>query len=274
MRQWALLISKACLILILMLVPVAAQAVDWTEGFEYANDAAMRAVWSASQTDCTWGGPTPSSTRAHTGAKSDKQTYRGVVGTDVGAGGCYMTRDPTARSEQLYARWWMYLDAFTTGGGVGTKITRHEDTLPGYPGVWWNISVSGYALQAHIEGIILDGGTQDTAVVSGGVIPQNQWVCMETYLAMGTPGVDDGTVRAWINGTQVINKTNQRMRAATLNQQNGPNVKFGRVKLYTQHGLGVIYYDDYAVSRDARIGCPAGGSDTTAPATPTGWLLQ
>ena len=40
--------------------------------------------------------------------------------------------------------------------------------------------------------------------------------------------------------------------------------------------MGIIYYDDYAVSRDARIGCNGSPalSDTTPPATPSGFTAR
>ena len=244
---------------VLSLIPISSYAVvDWEEGFEYANDAAFGAVWKHS---CL-GDPGISTLRPHRGSKSARQDF-------TTPGGCFMVRPLDARSDQLYTRWYMYMENFTVNS-VGTKITRHEDSLPGYPGIWWAMLWGQPNMTANVEGIILDNGTQNTQNVSGGAIPQNQWVCIETYLSMGTPGVDDGIVRAWINGTQVMNKTNQRMRSATLNQRNGPDVKFGRVKMYTQLGYGVYYIDDYAVSRDARIGCTASPSgDTRAPLAPS-----
>jgi hypothetical protein len=71
---------------------------------------------------------------------------------------------------------------------------------------------------------------------------------------MSTPGLADGVIQQWINGVQTMDVTNQRMRGVTLTRQNSPTAQFHFVRLYTQHGVGTIYYDDYAVSRDARIG--------------------
>lgn len=251
---------------ILSLIPISSYAVvDWEEGSEYANDAAFGAVWEYS---CL-GNPGISSLRPHSGAKSTRQVFRGVSGVDPGAGGCFMIRPMNGRSDTVYTRWYMYMENFTVNS-IGTKITRHEDTIPGYPGIWWVMLSGTPNISAAVEGVILNNGTQGTETVYGGAIPQNQWVCVETFLSMGTPGVSDGIVRAWVNGVQVLNKTNQRMRSATLNQRNGPDVKFGRVKMYTQHGLGVYYIDDYAVSRDARIGCTASPSgDRQAPHAPS-----
>ncbi len=252
---------------VLSLLPMPSYAVvDWTEGYEYANDAAFGAIWEYS---CL-GNPGISILRPYSGAKSARQVFRGSAGIDPGAGGCFMTRPMNGRSDTVYTRWYMYMENFTVNH-IGTKISRHEDTLPGYPGIWWSMPFGVPRLAAGIEGVIRDNGVLDTDVVyADSLVPQNQWVCIETYLSMGTPGVDNGIVRAWINGTQVMNKTNQRMRQAILNQRNGPDVKFGRIKMYTQHGVGTIYIDDYAVSPDARIGCASASipGDTTRPAQP------
>jgi len=263
----ALLLSLVVTV-VLSLLPISSHAtVDWTEGYEYASQAAMEAIWT---TSCP-GSTTiisPSTTRFQSGSRSLKETFTGQTG-DPGHAECYIARVFNAPTETLYTRWYMYMDNFTVNW-TGTKVTRHEE-LGAYPGIWWVMKFGSSTLSADIEGIIKNDGSQGTETVYGGSIPQNKWVCVETQLTMSTPGVDNGIVRQWIEGVQTINKTNQRMRAATLTLKNSPTAKFTRVKLYTQLGQGVIYYDNYAVSRDARIGCsgtPTG--DTTPPAPPTG----
>lgn len=264
-----LLILSMVATAIFSLLPISSHAaVDWNERFEYASDTEFGTVWSKS---CL-GNPGISTARPFTGAKSAKEVFRGAVGVDLGAGGCFMDRKLPARSNTLYTRFYMYMENFTVNS-TGTKITRHEDSVAGYPGFWWGMLFGQPNLVVSVEGIISNSGVLITENIQGGPIPQNQWVCIETRITMSTPGVDNGIVQAWINGTQVMNKTNQRMRSATLNQRNGPNVQIGQAKLYTQHGIGTIYYDDYAVSRDARIGCSGGGSttgDLTPPSVPTG----
>ncbi len=247
--------------------------VDWNDGFEYANDASMRQIWEASQPDCTYGGPTPSADRAFTGLKSAKLTYRGSVGKDPGSGGCFITRYLPIFSDTLYTRFYIYMDHFAVDS-VQTKMTLQG---PGnaYPSFWWSMNWGAPVLGINVQGIILDDGTLSTVNLFGGAIPQNQWACVELRLTMSSPGVDNGIVQAWINGVQSINKTDQRMRAATLNQLNSPTAQFQFARLYTQHGHGNIYYDDYAVSRDARIGCigsPVG--DRQAPRAPSNFSFR
>jgi hypothetical protein len=257
---------------VLSLFPISAHAtVDWTEGFEYASDTAFSAVWDSS---CL-GNPGISTDRAFSGSKSVKLVYQGIAGVDPGAGGCFVDRYLPAMSDTLYTRFYMYMDNFTVNS-VGTKVTLQGQN-GAYPGFWWEFPNGASSMGVYVQGIILDNGVQDTVIVYGGTIPQNQWVCVELRLTMSTPGVDNGIMQQWINGTQTMNVTNQRMRAATLNQLNSPSAQFQFVRLYTQHGWGTIYYDDYAVSRDARIGCsgsPAPTGNTTPPAPPTGLVVR
>ena len=252
----------------------AAATIDWNDGFEYANQTALEAVWVSS---CP-GVSTiigPSTTRAFSGSRSLKEHFGGH---DVWS--CFIDRNLNGSGTTLYSRYYMYMDNFTVDS-TSTKITLSGEACC-YPSFWWVMMFGSPVLSVAVQGIILDSGVLDTVTVFGGAIPQNQWVCIETRLTMSSPGVDNGIVQAWINGTQVINKTTQRMRGATLNQGNSPSATFRFVRLYTQNGVGDIYYDDYAVSRDARIGCgstpPPPPVDTTPPAVPTGlsvaWLVE
>ncbi len=104
----------------------------------------------------------------------------------------------------------------------------------------------------------------------------NQWACLEAEVRMNTPGVSNGVVRQWVNNTLGTNSTSLFLRGATDDGQgNGPNSHISAISTYRQHGVGTIYYDDYAASRDARIGCgsaplPLPPVDTQAPTAPTG----
>ncbi|MEP6933757.1 MAG: hypothetical protein ABI988_07450 [Nitrospirota bacterium] len=260
------LVIETVLLCVFWVMPAHA-TVDWNESFEYANDAAFGVVWDHS---CL-GNPGISTTRAHSGTKSAKLHYTGQVGVDPGAGGCFMDRPLLGKSDTLYTRFWVYLDNFVVNG-TGTKVTLQGPFFPGrYPSFWWELFNGAAVMSVEVQGIILDNGSLDSQRVFGGsTVPQNQWACVELRATMSTPGMDNGILQVWTNGTQTMNKTNQRMRAATLNQLNSPTAQFDGVRLYTQHGVGDIYYDEYAVSRDARIGCtgsPAG--DIQAPLPPS-----
>lgn len=270
MRTLKGLVNGVVLLCVFWVMPVHA-TVDWQDGFEYANDAALGTVWTYS---CL-GNPGVSSLRPFSGSKSLRLVYTGHVGPDPGAGGCFIDRNLNGPSETLYTRIMVYAENFTYDQSVGTKL-QHSGEHCCYPSFWWNMPFGSGNLGLSIQGIILDNGAIDTVQVNGGGnIPQNQWVCMETRITMSTPGVDNGIVQSWINGVQGINITNQRLRAAMLNQKNNPTAAFRLVRLYTQHGRGVIYYDDFAVSRDARIGCtgfPPG--DIQAPRAPSNFSFR
>ena len=268
MRTLKGLVIGVVLFCVFLAMPAYA-TVDWDESFEYANDTAFGVVWDHS---CL-GNPGISTVRAHSGTKSIRLRYNGTAGHDPGAGGCFMDR-PHAASDTLYMRMWMFMDNFTVNP-VGTKV-QAQGPNGLYPSFWWVMPFGNPTLAVGVQGIILDNGAQDSETVYGGSIPQNQWVCIEIRLTMSSPGVDNGIMQAWINNKPVMNKTNQRMRAATLNQFNSPTAQFQNIRIYTQHGVGDIYYDELAVSRDARIGCsgsPQAG-DTTAPGHPVGLIVR
>ena len=267
------LIMTAGLLLVQILPSHA--TVDWTDGFEYSSYFAMNPnPWQSScPTDDTVLFPTTE--RKFSGSKSLKMVFRGQQGTSTrlatpGYKSCFITRNFNAPSETVFTRWYMYMENFAINN-TSTKVTRVE--MAGVqPGIWWLFMFGSPVLAASVEGIVNNAGQIATETVYGGTLPQNQWVCVETQQTMSTPGVDNGIVRQWINGTQTLNKTNQRMRSATVVGSNGPNGKFQTIKIYVQDGLGNMYLDDYAVSRDARIGCSGStpSSDTTAPQPPTG----
>ena len=261
-NKW-LLIFSLFVTAVLSLLPISSHAtVDWNDGFEYANDASFAAVW---ETSCL-GNPGISTSRDFTGAKSLRLVYHGTVGVDPGAGGCFVDRYLPALSDTVYIRTYVYLDNFTVDS-VGTKMIFVGQS-GSYPNFWWQMfgGISNFNLS--ISSLV----PTSFNIGGGPPIPQNQWACLEGRITMNTPGVANGIIQSWVNGVQVTNRTNLLLRNATLTQKNGPNSRLQFVQLYTQHGRGVIYYDDFTVSRGARIGCsgsaPAG--DTTAPQSPTG----
>ena len=240
--------------------------IDWEDGFEYANDAALGAVWSYS---CL-GNPGVSTERPHSGSKSLKLVYRGKVGVDPGAGGCFIDRSLTAASDTAYFRMWTWQENFQADS-VGTKMIQFAQNST-YPNFWWEMALSNEAMMMAVTSSSPPGSSNIFASVT---IPQNQWVCLEGRITMNTPGVANGIIQSWVNGTQSINRTDVLLRNATLANFNGPNSRMAFTRLYVQHGVGTIYYDDYAVSRDARIGCtesPLG--DRQAPRAPSGFSFR
>lgn len=260
------------LALLLCLLPVSAQAtVDWDEGFEYASNTAMSVVWPSS-----WGANgcpgviDVSTTQVHSGSKSIKMTYNGVEPPNMT---CFISRYLNAISDTVYGRIWIYLNNFTPND-VATKMIQLAE-YNSYPNFWW-ATITTTAIKM---GVTNDGNGFTTYTQNGSdVLPQNQWTCLEFQITMNTPGQANGILRTWKNGstTPGMNVTNGQWRGTTLNGFNGPNSNMQFTNFYVQHGSGVIYYDDYAVSRDARIGCGSVIStlDTTPPNPVAGFAVR
>ncbi len=264
-NTWPLIASLSIAVRLLLFGIPSHAAVDWDEGFEYATNDAMDAVWSSS---CPGNGVIlfPSTDRAHTGSKSLKEIFRGhqAIGGQSATPGyqsCYKDRNLSApTTTTLYSRFWIYMDNFTVDATT-TKLTLQPAyASDSYTSMWWGMMWGQPQFDVSVQ-----KSTGDTEVLYGGFIPQNQWVCLET-----TPGQNNGIVQNWINGALGVNRSDVRM------DQAGQQSVFRAVRLYTQDGMGTIYYDDYAVSRDARIGCNGSPtpSDTTPPATPSGFTAR
>ena len=269
--------------------------IDWEEGFEtYANSQAMldQGLWGASSCNAAAldGVMTPSTIRKHSGSKSLREIFSGLGGTLHGQ--CFFDgRQLSSPSNVLYTRFWMYMTGvggtgtFTVEPSTGTKVMRHDTN--GLTSNWWGMPFGNPVIGVGVQAILLYCGqvtdpgagcptpkpTIDTQLRYGNVVlPMNTWFCVETEERVSTPGLDDGVIGSWITlptgTTQQFRYTNQRLR------QVGDNSQYYNIRLYTQVGLGEIFYDDIATSRDARIGC--GGTppipDTTPPpvvGTPT-----
>ena len=45
-----------------------------------------------------------------------------------------------------------------------------------------------------------------------GLLTDNRWYCIEQYVKMNTPAVNDGVLRAWVDGRLAFEKTDLRFR--------------------------------------------------------------
>ena len=242
---------------ILSLLPLSSHAtVDWNDGFEYTSNTALKAAWFSSCTAALHTGIMETSTaRAYRGSRSLKLTYIGLNPPQT----CFMDRShPTTGT--IYTRIYVFLDGFR-GADVGSKMFFYGENK--YPNFWTEFIGSANTFMLQMQGAVLTGASSQP---KSGTIPTGRWVCIEQRLTMNTPGVANGIYQTWVDGAQRHNLTNLLIQNASSDTK----LKFTR--LYRQHGFGAIYLDDYAISRDARIGCsgstPAG--DTSAPQPPTG----
>ena len=251
--------------LLLWAAPVQA-TVDISDGFEYADNTAMLNVWSSSCLPSVTGVIDVSSTRAHSGSKSLKVTYP----PPDSEGGCFMDRNLSAPTDNFYMRGWIFLDGFSNNTGVLTKMwfAGQGNSYPNF----WSGSFSG----APNWGNVISGDPANGTNLFGGSIPSGQWVCVEERISMNTPGVANGVIQHWVNGVLVLDRQNLLLRNAVLSNFNGPNSQIAFIRTYRQHGVGTIYYDDYAASRDARIGCSGSipTADTTPPTIPIGLQVR
>ena len=86
-----------------------------------------------------------------------------------------------------------------------------------------------------------------------------------SYIKANTgDGATNGVLEMFIDGVQTMGYNNLPFFTRAV-------VDYTRVREYAQFGFGDRYVDDVAVG-DTRIGC--GGSDSTAPAAPTGVIIQ
>jgi len=203
-----------------------------------------------------------SSNPVHAGTHSLKQHF---LGNHVQSGS-YSDRYLGASSEELWSRYYIFLDNFAPDAQVGTKIMNQGEECC-YPSFWWIMPFGQTTLTVTVQGV--HGGTE-TYNVSGGNLPQNRWACVETRIRMSSPGASNGIVEAWIDGNQVIARYDLPMRDATASGRNSPTAKFTYNRLYVQFGQGDLYYDSLALG-DQRIGCSGipPQSNSPSPAAPT-----
>ncbi len=230
---------------------------DLTDGFEYANNQAMVGPWDSSCELSPYGAGVMdvSSTQAHSGSTSLKLTFP----SPDSEGGCFMNRYLSAPTDHFYMRVWVFLDNFANKTGVPTKMWQ-AGKQGSYPNFWGAIPSGGTQW-----GVAVTNSFGFVGMVSGGTIPLSEWACLEYRVSMNTPGVANGVITAWINDVEVVNRSDLLLRGASDSGNfNTPSSNIALITTYRQHGHGIgegttgyIYYDDYAASRAARIGCGA-----------------
>lgn len=282
----------ACILTLSLLVAAlpARAAIDYDDNFEaYANTAALLAAYPNHTGGCSASSTvfSISTTRAHSGTKSIRMRY---TGHDVPPD-CGIFRFFSART-RVFVRYWTYHENFTPDS-VSTKIYAAESigSLPGggtskWPNGWWGMINGSRTLTftAQIHG----NAAATTNYGSTSPTPQNQWLCMETELFMGTPGNADGTVRAWRTNTSgaetlLMSHTAVPFLPSTSRTNpdgttQGADQKFNATELFKQNAVldSLIYYDDFAVGT-TRVGCGSGGPTDPVPGPPqppTGLMVE
>lgn len=175
--------------------------------------------------------------------------------------GTYSDRFLGASTEDLWSRFYIYLNNFVVDAEVGTKMLMQGEECC-YPSFWWLMPFGSTNLAVTVQGT--KGGT-DSYNVTGGSLPQNRWTCVETHIRMSSPGVANGVIEAWIDGAQVMARYDLPMRDGTASGKNSPNAKFTMTRLFVQYGGGDLFYDNLAVG-DQRIGCSGVPPQINSPA--------
>ena len=219
----------------------------WEDGFEPGNTGYA-----------VVGGMSLSSSPVYSGTYSLKQHF---VGNHV-QGGTYSDRYLGTSTEDLWSRYYIYLDNFIADP-TQTKIMLQGDECC-YPSFWWGMLFGQTTLSVQIQGI---NGGSETVNIYGPQIPQNRWVCVETHIRMSAPGVANGVIEAWLDGVQGITRYDLPMREASFSGGNSPTAKFTYNRLYVQYGQGDLYFDNLAVGNQ-RIGCSGTPPQISNPAPP------
>lgn len=84
---------------------------------------------------------------------------------------------------------------------------------------------------------------------NGAFLERNRWYCIEQYLKLNTPGQDDGVLQAWLDGQEVLNRRDVRLRLV-------PALKIEKFWLDVYHGGTAkspynqdIYIDNLVIAR-------------------------
>ncbi len=245
------IVKATCIALscIAFLSPWANAAVFWEDELEPGNTGYPLV-----------GGMSYATSPVYSGTHSLKEHFIG----NHNQSGTYIERYFGTSTEDLWSRYYIYLDNFIPDAQVGTKMMLQGEACC-YPSFWWIMPFGQTTLTVAVQGI--NGGTE-TLNISGANIPQNRWACIETHIRMSGPGARNGIIEAWIDGNQVIARYDLPMRDATANGKNSPTAKFTFNQLYVQYGQGDLYYDKLAVGNQ-RIGCSGAPPQSEAPSQPT-----
>jgi hypothetical protein len=281
MRRGAVTFGRALMIVLLLALPSASQSVVyWDDDFE--NHLAPN--WPYDPSDpCYPDGCNPqiSADLAHSGTHSLKGHYTGLDS------GRWIDRYYPA-TEEVWTRFYYRTTNFTYNN-VGTKHFHLGDGVH-YPNFWISNNAGRRDMMVYGQNTADpncgSGGSQGVpfsqsspgdclyyANVATVNLNDDQWYCIEIHLRMNTPGVSDGIAQIYVDGKLTTNYTNAGFRGV-LNQ--GPNLNsssstFNFTRIFVQHGVGDMFYDQFAVG-NTRI--PCGASPATSPNPPTQTQLR
>ena len=267
------LIGASIIVLSLLLPGFSLGETFWEDNFEshlVPNwDVGIDCGDPAPEDGCN---PAISTEQAHSGARSLRADY--TANCTVDGCGTFYDRLHTS-TDEIWTRFY-YRTANFTYDSVTTKWFYNADFhLPGYPNGVWGTKWGGR--QVHFEGqnvaeVCPDGSgdgfnpCEYPANMASIQLNDDTWYCIETHWKLNTPSIADGSLEAFVDGTQVIGYYGRLFRGSAPDGPNGNSslTTFRFVRIYAQFGRGIIYYDDFAAG-NTRIGCQG----TSSPPTPT-----
>lgn len=237
--------------------------VYFDDSFEGASP--ISSGWGYSQGACG-GSPcqwlNSSTEMPHAGSKSLRAEYpAGALLNEAGTWNQSISRGFPATTD-LYIRYWYRTAGFSYGPTTGTKHIYYKGTQAGPTFVsinWFGSRSLGFAAQTPNANIYPNGAP----------FADNVWYCVEEHVKLNDPGVANGAVEVWVNGTQTIGSYGRLFKSSTNTQV------FTYIQIYKQTGSGLMYYDQFAAG-NTRIGCSGSvpASDTTLPAPPVGLAIR
>jgi hypothetical protein len=201
----------------------------------------------------------------HNGAGSARYNFTEQCMTAAACGGT-VNRNFTMTNNDLWTRVWIRAGQTYQGNEINyTTKTYGIRPANGLSKIWMIVFSSpsnplSLTIGFSNENSPTDGHTENFA--SSGSLVRNQWVCVEAYHRMNTPGIPDGIEQMYINNVRVLNQTNVQYR------QSGSTSMWGTIQMYRQTGRGNLWMDQWAVG-NTRIGC-----DTTPPSIPGNFTVQ
>ena len=146
---------------------------------------------------------------------------------------------------------------------VQTKVMRSDTNGP--ESSWWGFlwGTPNWTVQVQVPNV----GTRN--IHSSATLNRGQWYCVEMRETLNTPGVSNGIIESWLDGTLILSVSD------VLHRISGDNSLLYNNRMYRQVGSGNIWYDRIAVG-DQRIGClgSVSNGDDTPPRIPTGLTLR
>jgi hypothetical protein len=223
--------------------------------------------------------PTRSTDLAHSGTHSLKKDYTMPLIPDGGLGthGEWIDRAHQATDEVFY-RVWVYSVNFTYDP-ARTKAWYTGTQYPNFviTNAWGqrNMSIDS---QTEVGGVSPCNSTYTSCWYPANVVTvsQNdgQWYCIEAHAKMNTLGQANGVLELWVNGIQTLGYYNRTFRDGSTTNGMVATSNFNTVRIFTQGGSGIEYYDDFAVG-DTRIGCNVSQPNNgPPPAAPVGLAVR